>query len=507
MTLQPTRVPPIRAIPHEVVPDGTLMLVLDLCHELWAAHVSYCHWKSNDMLARSATGENDLDLLVHRSDAQSFAAVLARLGFRQAVAPGGREHPGVSHHYALDRASGSFVHVHAHFLLVLGDDTTKNFRLPIEVPYLESVSCDHLFPTPSPDFELAVFVVRMMLKHATWDAVAIGKGRIGDAERRELAWLLERADPDTTRAIVAEHLPGIGLDLWQRCLESVHDPHGLGARLLLGQKVLRAMRPHSRRPLLLDTWLRSYRRFAWGTRRYVFRVPVRKRLVHIGGTVAIAGGDGAGKSTAVAGAVGWLCGPLLVHRVHLCKPRPSVLTLAVKGPMYVGRSLGLLPGTGASVDPRTATPADFPGRAWMVWHLMTARDRLRVYRKARRVSDAGGIVVSDRWPLPQIRCMDGPRTTWLLDHPERFGRITLALARAERRIYAQIGPPDVLAVLRIDPEIAVARRHDEESSYVRARNAEVRDVDWSATHAVVLDAAAPSDTVLRGIQQAIWERL
>ena len=38
-------------------------------------------------------------------------------------------------------------------------------------------------------------------------------------------------------------------------------------------------------------------------------------------------------------------------------------------------------------------------------------DRLREYRKARRVADAGGIVVSDRWPLPQIRLMDEADTS------------------------------------------------------------------------------------------------
>ena len=44
-------------------------------------------------LARSASGENDLDLLVHRYDGQRFAEVLDRLGFRRALAPGVREAP------------------------------------------------------------------------------------------------------------------------------------------------------------------------------------------------------------------------------------------------------------------------------------------------------------------------------------------------------------------------------------------------------------------------------
>jgi len=490
-----------------VAPEGTLHRVLDLCDALEQSGVRYCHWKSNDMLDRSARGENDLDLLIHRADGQKFAEILARLGFRHAKAPGAREHPGVTHHYALDPSTGRFVHIHAHFLLVVGDDTTKNFRLPIEVPYLASSRSAGIFPVPAPEFELAVFVIRMMLKHATWDAVAIGKGGLGSNERRELDWLLERADPEGTHAVVREHLGGVGVDLWERCLSAIRRPKGLPHRLALGRELIKALGPHARRPRLVDTSLRAVRRGTWGSRRYLLRVPVRKRLTRAGAAIAIVGGDGAGKSTAVEGTTKWLSGTFVVHQTHLGKPRPSALTLAVKGPMYVARRAGLLPSAYASVDPRTATADDFPGSAWAVWHVLTARDRLREYRKARRVADTGGIVVSDRWPLPEIRLMDGPRTTWILDDGRQHDLVSRLVAHAERRIYGQIAPPDVLVVLRIDPEIAVSRRSDEESTYVRARNTEVFGVDWSHTDAVVVDASLPPEQVPATIQQAVWDRL
>ena len=62
-------------------------------------------------------------------------------------------------------------------------------------------------------------------------------------------------------------------------------------------------------------------------------------------------------------------------------------------------------------------------------------------------------------------------------------------------------------MLVIDPEIAVARRSDEESGYVRARNTEVRDVDWSGTHAVVVDATLAPNEVLDVVRRTVWERL
>jgi Uncharacterised nucleotidyltransferase len=489
------------------IPEGTLGLVVELCEALETAGVRYCHWKSNDMLDRSARGENDLDLLMHRADGQRFAEVLARLGFREAWLPEAREHPGVSHHYALDAASGRFVHIHAHFQLVLGDDTTKNYRLPLEKAYLASVQGGQLFPVPAPEFELAVFVVRMMLKHATWDAVAFGKGGLGSSERRELAWLTERADPDLTQAVVREHLAGIGVDLWRRCFASLQPAGTLAQRLAAGRALLRALAPHGRRGPATDAWLRVARRGMWGSKHYILRRPTRKRLARVGATVAVVGGDGAGKSTAVAGLADWLDGTFVVRQTHLGKPRPCLLTLAVKGPMYIGRSVGLLPSTGLSVDPRTARPEDFPGRAWALWQLLTARDRRLQYRRARSVADAGGIVVSDRWPLRQITLMDGPRTTWLRPHLNGSRSVVRRLVDAEGRAYAHVAPPDILLVLRLDPEIAVARRTDEDPDFVRRRNTELYGIDWSGSDAVLIDATQPPDEVLAQMRRVVWERL
>ncbi|HSE10906.1 MAG TPA: hypothetical protein VLB29_19745, partial [Nocardioidaceae bacterium] len=83
-----------------------LDLVEVLCKTLAAEGVVYCHWKSNEAIDRSMTGDNDLDLLVAREHHGRFLEVLASLGFKAAALPPAREVPAVVHYYGFDAPSG-----------------------------------------------------------------------------------------------------------------------------------------------------------------------------------------------------------------------------------------------------------------------------------------------------------------------------------------------------------------------------------------------------------------
>ena len=187
-----TRVPEIRVCQNV----AGIVLVRELCASLDKRGVAYCHWKSNAALDRSASGDNDLDLLVRRSDAAQFYEVLFRLGFRQAQAPADKEMPGIQDFYGYDIEADKFVHVHAHFQLIIGHDMTKNYCLPLVEPFLDSSLQSDLFRVPAPEFEFIVFVIRMMLKHVTWDAVLFGRGSLTSSEQLELTYLQSRVDED-----------------------------------------------------------------------------------------------------------------------------------------------------------------------------------------------------------------------------------------------------------------------------------------------------------------------
>ena len=278
---------------------NALRLIADLCAALRINEIDYCHWKSNAALDRSASGENDLDLLISRADAARFTALLYQFGFKAAQVPAHKQVPGILDFYGYDTPSGKLVHVHAHYQLVLGDDMTKNYRLPIEQAYLESATQGKLFRVPAPEFELIVLVIRSMLKHSTGSALLSGHAAIPKSMQSELDFLQAQANRSVVHAILQQHLPFIAADLFDRCLKSVQRDQPLLDRIRAGRELHHRLAAHARRAPASDIALKFSRRAAGLIQSQILHVPTRRRLICGGAVIAVIGGDGAGKSTMV----------------------------------------------------------------------------------------------------------------------------------------------------------------------------------------------------------------
>jgi thymidylate kinase len=484
-----------------------LRLIETLCEQLRLHDIDYCHWKSNDVIFRSANGENDLDLLVAREDSVEFAAILARLGFKHGNDPPDKRLPGVSSFYGADAETHKIVHIHAHFQLILGHDFTKNYRIPIEKAYLQSARQEGLFRIPSPELELAIFVIRMVLKHGTWESKLIRHGSLSTAEKRERDYLLSRAHAEQLGEVLARHFPSIDQVLFERLVGALRGEGSRWRQLRAASELVRRLRPYSRRSRPWDLCVKFWRRVAIPFRTRILKRTAKARLSSGGMLLAVVGGDGAGKTTAIDGLRNWLSQELDAITTHMGKPKWSLATTTVRGILKAGRSLGLYPYHRTEPEyNRDSTALTFPGYPWAIRECCTARDRYRTYVKARRIVAEGGIVICDRFPLPEIELMDGPQI-------RRFAagrvdnRLIRLMIRAEESYYAKMRRPELVAVLKVDPELAVARKTDESEVTVRPRSSEIWSIDWDQVDADVMDASQPKEKVLSELKTLVWSRL
>jgi thymidylate kinase len=475
----------------------TLALVSELCVQLATEGVSWCHFKSNTFLDRSRTGENDLDLLIARPDEHRFSAVMHRLGFKLATRRG--QLPGVFDYYGRDGETGRTVHVHAHFQLVVGDDLTKGYRVPLEAAFLASARPDGEFLVPAPELELILLVIRLTLKHLTWDAVALRRATIPASARAELADLESRAEALDIGRRLEQALPFVGRQTFEGCRLALAPGAGRIAGIRAGKDLLADLTPCARRSRAADVGLKLWRRSAGVAARLASRPAPRKQPAAGGAIIAIVGADGAGKSTAVEELAKRLGTTFWVVPAHLGKPPRSWTTRVLRN-LARGRSAYLL------LARRLGRPA--PSRATQHAILATAlaRDRYLTARRIRRIAANGGLVLCDRFPLRELKLMDGPRVERVRD-PERWRWLTDLLATHERRYYQGIAPPDVLIVLLVDPETGVARQPTESADSIRARWGEVWSIDWEAAAAYVVDASQSRQAVLSRLESIIWSEI
>jgi hypothetical protein len=136
------------------------------------------------------------------------------------------------------------------------------------------------------------------------------------------------------------------------------------------------------------------------------------------------------------------------------------------------------------------------------------RERRSRLERARRLTNMGAIVLSDRYPQNQfLGVSDGPSLAAWADRGPRFVRWA---ARRERATFqlANASPPDLVIKLLVPFDVAAARKSDTPPSQLLRKIAAVRALKFSAaTRVVEINADAPLPEVLLAVKRAIWDEL
>lgn len=471
--------------------------------------VRYCHWKSNHRLARALAGEEDLDLLAHREDAGLFLAALAESGFKRATSRGGLDHSGVFHALALDKEGGKLLHVHAYFRVVGGDSLVKSYRLPVETLLLSHCGRLHELPVPAPEAELAVFVLRIALKHASLVEMVMAN-RQYRAVLEELEWLTSQADQDRAGRLFAAMVPGpTRPELFFRLLKAIGSQRALSRRILLGLRLAWRLRGLRRLGPAASAWSRLWRVAVLGAGR----VSGRKDIVlETGGLiVALVGPKATGKSTLASGLADRLAAYLPVKRIHAGKPPATFLSVAPRSLLPLARRL--FPNERPSAYEAAEDP---PKRRYSLLYVLRmtllAYDRHVLLRRSGRAAAAGTIVISDRYPSDTPGAID---SSCFDQQTQEACRSPLSrwLMGIEHRLHVSLPRPGL--VLRLGTPVEVAIRRDAERSKQESADAAAVIRRWpletrgefDGTPVVLLRTCAPLAETLRVAMQAVWDHL
>ncbi len=279
-------------------------IIRKLIEALNASGIRYCHWKSNFLLSESLSGQRDIDLLIHRSDANSFRAILSELCFRPTMMKDGEPFPSIEHYFALDDESGILAHVHVYFRVITGESLSKNYRFPVEEMLLQNTRETDSVRVPTKSAELVIFALRIMLKHTSLVELAL-LARDQKQVRREIAWLLETGSMDGSLELVNHWLPSIDIALFSKCVDSLKAPASLLRRIILGHRLRSQLGIYSRH-WVLQAWLSGIRKFSLMLFRRLLRSKKGMVLQAGGATIAFVGPEATGKSTLLAEMSHWL---------------------------------------------------------------------------------------------------------------------------------------------------------------------------------------------------------
>ncbi len=481
--------------------------------ELNRSGIRYCIWKSNAALAEALSGQTDVDLLIHRKDANLFRTILSQLCFLPAVTKDSESFPSMEHYFALDEESGVLAHVHAYFRVITGESLSKNYRFPIEDMLLQNTREVDSVRVPTKSAELVVFTLRMMLKHTSLMELVL-LARYWKQVKQEIEWLLESDPIDETLSFVNRWLPSLDTDLFSDCVAAIKSPAPLFRRVILGHQLRSQLGLYARHSTVRG-WLSGFQKFTI----MLFRRLTRSQKGMIprcgGAMIAFVGSEATGKSTLLAEMRGWLGEHFAVKQVHAGKPKSTILSAAPN--LFVPALRSILPtyrstyveaecvSKEQSEKSRTVYPLLFAIRS-----VLLAFDRRSLLSRAFSRAANGTIVLCDRYPSLQSGALDSPQLSHLPVSQNRYS-VRRLLAKIEARLYREIPLPDLVIYLSAPLEVTVSRNatrgKKEPEDYVRRRHARSSNLKFVKTPIYEINTDLPLDQTVLEVKRAIWNAL
>jgi thymidylate kinase len=505
-------------------PPTPLQAVAGLFEKFNEQGIRYCHWKSTHGIPYAMSGQTDLDILVDRSHSQRFKEILYQLDFKPFVSDPRRQFPAIEDYLGFDQTTGHLIHLHIHYRLVLGEQYVKNYYLPLEQSFLDKARLrpDLGVKVPAPELEIIVLVLRALLKYRDQDVLRdilrLGRSaRIPVHILDEFKDLLTQTTLENIACALNKHVDFVSPDLVFKFLNTIQDAPRSGWTLYqLRRQVRRELAPFQRYSRLRAQimYYRVMLTVQWPFDRLFQRIWPKhnKRKIPVSGglRVAFIGADGAGKSTTIKHIVKWLSWRLNVRTYYMGNTQPSATTKFLKSiskwaQFFYGGCRRLFGEKSSLTRQANGLQRFFTS----VRILGDGHDRYHRYLASQRKAAQGSVIIYDRYPLEAVRLfdrtMDGPRIA--TTYNGQRGPLVKKLCQAEENLYRQIRPPEHLFILRVSPEVSLARKPDHKLELIEAKSRAIAQIVRDDLSFTEIDAEQPLEQVLLQIKSTLWRLL
>lgn len=471
---------------------------------------TYIHWKSNVRLADALKGKTDLDLLIAPEDEMPWRQLAAQYDLKAMANASDRDDLALEHYLGFDAEAGDLAHLHVHYRLILGEQLVKNYDLPLEGPLLASRH-PHLLDgvmVPSLEWELLLFVVRVLLKTRDRDMVkmALGKPAFPAMIKQELTYLTAQIDQErfnetleVADAVIPREVVCDFLEQWRTNQMTARTLWEMRARLR------QAFKPYQRMGRGRALWLYFTRLGHKRMPKNLRRGSGKKNITSGGLTIAFVGADGAGKSTITADTRRWLGWKLGIRRLYMGSKESGYITEVwhafSRWTKRVNGRVQLLVGRESFLG---RLSEQLYALGFSCHAVSLAYQRYQRHLEGRKAASEGLIILYDRYPLePLHEAMDGPRVRRTFS----YGWLRWWMER-EEHYYNSIAWPDLLIALHVRPEVALARKPDHDPVRVTRKSQAIESLRQQFGERLVwIDGEKPLDEVKLEVRRAIWRAL
>jgi len=491
-------------------------------------NISYCHFKSNEHLNAGLSGETDLDILIAAKCKQKSDAILTELNFKrfEPVNIGG--YPGVVNWYGFDNKTGRFIHLHIHYQLVTGKALVKEYSIPWAGLILETAIKDDKTGVmiSNPNIEYILLCTRLVLKRKFKENLKPLSQNvyISDDIKRELDYLKKYINENDIR----NYLDTI--------FTAKNKQEICKLIFLIDSLTNREFRKFSR---IIRSELHSSRRMIGGIaslRSFTYRLiknlcrrinkcfnamlPIKKRSVTRGVSMAFVGVDGSGKSTVSSYILEWLNEEFDTVRFYAGagEGKKNFISTVLLNGYATAREKHIY------FSNIKATSKEFPyegikktSLAVRIKNLFGAIAYYKILKgnikniiSANIYCSKGCFCIMDRYPQSQLENdHDGPKVSKYLKC-KNF-KIVDWLAGREKALLNSLdhGIPkfDLIFRMNVSPEVAIKRKPDHDYESMKTRADSLKTVSFSAKRVVDVNADDSLENILLQVKEIIWDTI